>query len=295
MNSTSLSILVPVYNEEQAIQATLEKIQAACRSAQLSYELIVINDGSTDKTAERLPKNLGSFIRVLTHWKNRGYGASLKTGLRHASGEWVAIIDADGTYDPADLVRLYQLAVQRDLDMLVGDRRSHIAAVPWYRRPGKTIINLLVRFLLWQRIPDINSGLRMFRRSMAEKFIHLYPEGFSFTVTITLAAITSNFLVAWEPIAYHKRIGTSQMNFWRGLLHTFPNFLVLVIRIITYFKPLRFFLVPAAVFFLIGAGNLVRTLVYEHNVSDASLLLLLVSVQVGLMGLLADVVVKSRK
>ncbi|MBI1833782.1 MAG: glycosyltransferase family 2 protein [Candidatus Andersenbacteria bacterium] len=287
-----LSILVPLYNEEGAIKKTLSDLTSTGDESRIEYEIIVINDGSRDKSESAVR----SFqrVRLLTHRRNQGYGAALKTGLRHAKGEWIAIIDSDGTYRPVDLFRLYRLAEERELDMMVGDRTGYRNSIPWYRRPGKVVIYWLAAFLVWQKVPDINSGLRVFKKSMAEKFMHLYPQGFSFTVTITLAALTSNYLVEWDPIRYDKRIGKSTMNFWRGLFHTFPNFIALVIRIVTYFKPLRFFMIPALLFFLVGVGNLVRTLVYESNISDASLLLLMVATQVGLMGLIADVVVKSR-
>lgn len=288
-----LSILIPVFNEEGAIQQTISDVVSVCKKYKFEYEVLAIDDGSTDGSKNIIRKN--SHVQLLQHRKNRGYGASLKTGLRQAKGEWIAIIDADGTYRAKDLARLYQLADDRKLDMLVGDRSKFISSVPWYRRPGKAIISALVTFLLWQKVPDINSGLRVFRKDMALRFIHLYPEGFSFTTTITLASLTNNYLVEWAPVAYNKRIGQSQINFTRGLFHTFPNFIVLVIRITTYFKPLRFFVVPALLLVLIGLANTARTILVEENVTDASLLLLLAGLQIGLMGLVADVIVKSRR
>ena len=288
-----LSVIIPVYNEEGAVGQTIKNLQAAFERFALAYELVVVDDGSTDGTANIL-RTL-PHIHAIRHRRNTGYGSALKTGLRHAKGKWIAIIDADGTYKADDLVRLYNLAQVRHLDMLIGDRSKDMSSVPWYRRPGKVFVTWLAMFLLWQRVPDINSGLRVFRRDMAEKFMHLYPQGFSFTVTITLAALTSNYLVEWEAISYAKRIGESEIRFWNGLTHTFPNFVALVIRIITYFKPLRFFLVPAAVLFSIGVVNLGRTIAFQDNVTDASLLLLLASLQICLMGLITDVIVKSRR
>ncbi|TSC63364.1 MAG: family 2 glycosyl transferase, partial [Parcubacteria group bacterium Gr01-1014_106] len=222
-----------------------------------------------------------------------GYGAALKTGVRTAKGDILGIIDADGTYPTEDVPRLLDHLTE-GVEMVVGVRSGKAAAFPLLRRPGKAIVGTLAAFLVGRRIPDLNSGMRLMRRGLVEQFFHLLPDGFSFTTTITLAALTNKLGVRWVPIAYAPRLGTSTITLGRGLFQEFPNFLTLVVRIITYFRPLRFFMVPSAIFLILGMANLARTLLFEQNISDASILLIVVGIQIGLMGLLADLIVRSR-
>ncbi len=182
-----------------------------------------------------------------------------------------------------------------DTDKVVGVRQGPGASFPILRRPGKILVGGLANFLTGRRIPDLNSGMRVMRRGLVEDTFHLLPDGFSFTTTLTLAALTNRRGVAWEPIPYAPRVGPSTLTFRRGLVREFPNFLTLVVRIITYFRPLRFFAVPSFIFLALGIANAVRTLVGERNITDASLLLVVVGIQVGFLGLIADLIVRSRR
>lgn len=286
-----LSIVIPVYNEAGSLRDALARIRTSCTAANLSYELIVVNDASTDATAEILAQEQG--ITVLHHAENLGYGASLKTGIRASRGEVIGMTDPDGTYPVEDFPRFMQ-ELTPGVEMVIGVRTGRSEAFPLLRRPGKVIVNSLAAFLVGKYIPDLNSGMRVFRRPLFDRFQHLLPDGFSFTTTITLGALTNRLGVRWLPIPYAPRVGKSTMTFGRGLFREFPAFLTLVVRITTYFKPLRFFAVPSAVFLLAGIANLARTLILERNISDASILLIVVGIQIGLMGLVADLVVKSR-
>lgn len=286
-----LSIIVPVYNEAGAVARTLHDLQEGAARARLDQELIVVDDASTDATPEILRGLTG--IRILRHPENRGYGASLKTGFRAARGEVLGIIDADGSYPAGDFRRLVQ-ELTEGVDMVIGVRAGQGAAFPLLRRPGKAIVGTLAAFLVGRRIPDLNSGMRVMRRELVERFFHLFPEGFSLTTTLTLAALTSRVGVRWVPITYRPRIGRSTLTLTRGVFQEFPNFLTLIVRIVTYFRPLRFFAVPSALFLFLGLVNLTRTLILERNISDASILLIVVGIQIGLMGLIADLIVRSR-
>ena len=288
-----VSVIVPVYNEEKAIGQTVRDIQAAMGSSQREWELLCVDDGSSDGTAGILKEMPG--VTVIRHARNQGYGTALKTGIRKAKGDTIAIIDADGTYPIKDFPKLVEKLYKGEHDMVVGARTKAGAKVPLTRRPGKAIITALAAFLVGQRIPDLNSGMRVFKKDLAEKFWHLLPAKWSFTVTITLAALTNGYSVWYEPIDYYERVGESTVNFSRGLFQSFPNFISLIIRIVTYFKPLRFFAIPSLLFLIVGAINLVRTLIFERNITDASMLLIVVGIQIGLMGLIADLIVKSRR
>lgn len=286
-----ISVVIPVYNEERALAETVRRVRSGLQRTGQAYEMIVVDDGSRDRTPSILRTLEG--VRALRHEENRGYGASLKTGIRAAQGDVLAIIDADGTY-PAEAIPTLSDALRDDLVMVVGDRSGSGNAFPLLRRPGKAVVNVLAAFLVGRRIPDLNSGMRVMRRSLVEEYFHLLPDGFSFTTTITLAALTNKLGVRWVPIAYAPRLGKSTITFGRGLFQELPNFLALIVRIITYFRPLRFFALPSALFLALGFANMVRTLVLERNISDASMLLIVVGIQIGLMGLLADLIVRSR-
>lgn len=284
-------MIVPVYNEAQGVEKTLAGLLRMRSRLSTPSEIIVVDDGSADTTPEILRRHAD--ITVVRHAENRGYGAALKTGVRAARGDVLGIIDADGTYPTDDFPRLLS-ELTEGIEMVVGIRSGSAAAFPLLRRPGKAIVGALAAFLVGRRIPDLNSGMRIMRRGLVEQFFHLLPDGFSFTTTITLAALTNKLGVRWVPISYAPRLGASTITVGRGLFQEFPNFLTLVVRIITYFRPLRFFMVPSALFLMLGIANMVRTLLLNQNITDASILLIVVGIQIGLMGLLADLVVRSR-
>lgn len=286
-----VSVVIPVYNEATAVGGTLARLRTALAASGMTAEIIAVDDGSTDATPEILGQTAG--LRVIRHPENRGYGAALKTGIRAATGEIIGIVDADGSYPAEEFPRLLT-ALTEGTDMAIGVRTGRGPAFPLLRRPGKAIVSLLAAFLVGRSIPDINSGMRVMRRELVERFFRLFPDGFSFTTTLTLAALTNRVGVTWIPIPYAPRQGTSVLTFRRGLLQEFPNFLALIVRMVTYFRPLRFFAVPSLLFLLLGVANLTRTLVVDRNITDASLLLIVVGIQIGLMGLVADLVVRSR-
>jgi len=177
-----VSIIVPVYNEEGAIASTLAAIDSTMSATGRTFDVVVVDDGSRDGTANVLAQ---TGARVVRHRANRGYGAALKTGIRATSHPLIAILDADGTYPIARLPEL--LAQADDADMVVGARTGGSVHVPALRRPVKWLLTRVANVLSGHRIPDLNSGMRVFRREVALRFFELYPDGFSFTSTITLA------------------------------------------------------------------------------------------------------------
>lgn len=286
------TLLIPVFNEEQAIEETLRSAGKTLQGIGEEYEILVINDGSTDATAGILKGLNVPHARVIHHPCNRGYGASMKTGIRRSRGELIATTDADGTYPIEQLGPMLRMLREQEADMVVGARTKKGVQIPLVRRPAKAIVNALANSLVGMKIPDTNSGLRIFRRDLAERFMHLYPQGFSFTITITLAALTNDYLVLYHPIDYFKRQGKSSLSAGFNGVRNFLNFLGLIVRIMTYFRPIRFFLWPSFLLMIAGVATVLYTLKMDANISDAGMLLLLTGLQVGLFGLLAEVVAR---
>lgn len=280
----AFSLVLPVYNEEQGITATLNHLQQTLARAGCKYEIIAVNDGSTDATSQILHSRHD--IRVIHHNRNRGYGAALKTGIRHAKYPLIVITDADGTYPNERIPELVALATQ--VDMVVGAR---VGAKVQYSNIRKIPKWFLVHFAQWvtrQRIPDLNSGLRVFRKSVVERFLNILPDTFSFTTTITVAMLTNNYIVHYEPIDYHHRTGKSKIKPIRDTL----RFIQIILRTGVYFAPLRVFLPVAGVFFAGFLITLFDDVFIRQDLTEKTLILLVTATQLGMFALLADMIDK---
>ncbi len=280
------SIIIPAYNEEASIGEVLAKLLATFGSADFDYEVIVVNDGSTDRTAE-IVRGFG--VKLVQQESNRGYGASLKIGIDQARYNIIVITDADGTYPNDRIPEIVRL--MDDYDMVVGSRTGEDVTMNFLRRIIKWLLRKYSNYLVKYKIPDLNSGLRAFKKDIYEKFRSLMPEGFSFTTTITLALLSNDYRVKYLPIDYYKRAGRSKI---KPIRDTF-NFFSLITRTSLYFNPLRIF-IPIASTFLIGA---VALLVYDvfvnDNISDKTILVFFFAMQFGLIGLLADIISRQRR
>jgi glycosyltransferase involved in cell wall biosynthesis len=278
-----ISIVIPAYNEENGIVDSVSWVQDVMEKSKYDYEIIVVDDGSTDKTSERV-RSTGA--RVVRQDVNQGYGASLKTGIRSAKGDWIVITDADSTY-PADRIPDL-LRHANDNDMVVGARIGSEAKIPLIRRPAKWALAQLANYLAETKIPDYNSGLRVFRKSLAERFFKILPQGFSFTTTITLSSLTNGYRVKYIPIEYFKRTGKSKI---RPIKDTY-NFAMLIVRTTVYFNPLRVFMPLGATLFSAGAFKMAHEIVVGGGLAEASVFLMLGSCQTVALGLIADMINK---
>jgi len=274
-------VIVPAFNEEAGIEATLQRLFACLREEVRVFEIIVVNDGSTDKTGQLLQRCTD--IRLIEHPSQLGYGASLKSGIRSAKYDVIAITDADGTY-PAD--RIAELAQQTlNADMVVGARPGGRQAL--LRRIPKWFLTRFAEWIARRPIADINSGLRAFRKPVVERFLNILPDGFSFTTTITLALLTNRYVVHYVPIDYAPRLGSSKIRPIRDTM----QFAQLILRTGIYFAPLRVFLPVAGVFFLGFLVSLIRDLI-QLDLTEATMLLLVAATQLGMFALLADMIDK---
>lgn len=291
-----ISVIIPAFNEEVGIGPQIESVRQALLECQLQHEIIVVDDGSQDQTAS---KALETGVRVLQHPQNRGYGASLKTGILAAENDVVAIIDADGTYPSEEIPKMLDLL--QGADMVVGARTGSHVEIPWIRRPGKWLLRWLAARIADQQIPDLNSGLRIFRRSCIQQYFPILSDRFSFTTTSTLSLLADEYRVVYHPINYYARVGKSKIT-----PKHFIDFLILILRMAMLFQPLKVF-VPLALFFgTVGGLKLVwdaislflrharfdLTLLYQPTISTSAILTLMVGFQLLLMGMMADGVIR---
>jgi glycosyltransferase involved in cell wall biosynthesis len=281
-----VSIVIPAYNEQQCVAQVVDEIIEVCSRQNIDFEIIVVDDGSDDNTAAALKDKP---VHLIRHPENRGYGASIKTGVLSARFPWILITDADGTYPIAQIPLL--LTNIEQYDMVVGARVGSNVNIPLIRRPAKWILNLLANYMAQTKIPDINSGFRMFRKSSFLRFINYCPSGFSLTTTITLALLCNNHPVKYVPVDYYKRKGRSKIRPFRDTY----NFFLLVIRTIMYFDPLRIF-VPIALLLLLSGLIFTAFEIYRFkNITTAAAIFLFAGFQTLILSLLADLIVKARR
>lgn len=282
-----VSVVIPAYNEERAIGDVLHQLQTVLLTCEQAHEIIVVDDGSQDTTAEIALRCNG--VTVIKHRKNRGYGAALKTGIQHACHDLICITDADGTYPNERIPALSERLCDGGYDMVVGARVGNNVTIPLLRRPAKWALGRLANYVAGESIPDLNSGLRIFRRDIALRFIAMLPDAFSFTTTITLALLTNRYLVDYVPIDYFARVGKSKI---RPIQDTL-NFAGLVWRIALYFAPLKLFLPLSALLFLVALVWGTFTLVVLGQLADVStLVMVMTAFQIAMIGLLAELINK---
>ena len=279
----AVAVIVPAYNEQGAVRLTVEKVHRALDGVSMSHEIIVVNDGSTDRTGDEAR---AGGARVIDFPDNAGYGHALKAGIAASDSDLVAILDADGTYPPEELPAMVRMASSSD--MVVGDRGPSMKNVPLVRRPAKWVLKTLASVLARRRINDVNSGLRVFRRAALELFVPLLPDGYSFTTTITLCLLASNLRVVYHPINYGVRIGHSKIK-----ARHFFKFIFLVLRLTVMFQPLRIFLPLGALLFFAG---LVKAL-YDAapaGPSTGATLAFLGAIAVWIVGIWAEAMARVR-
>lgn len=280
-DNISVAVVIPSFNEVKSIVGQIEKIQSALGSTEWIYDIIVVDDGSTDGTASAAER---CDVQVIRLPKNRGYGAALKAGISVANASHIVIIDADGTYPAEAIPEMLRLA--EHYDMVVGARVGDNVHMPVARKPAKWFLGKLASYLAGQKIPDLNSGLRVMKRSVVKQFYNILPSGFSFTTMITLAHLCNDFLVYYHPIEYYTRIGRSKIR----PVHAY-HFLLLILRTIVYFNPLKVFLPLGAFLFLTGLGKFIYDL-FIGNLSESAILGFLGSLIVWAIGLLSDQIAK---
>ena len=287
----SCSIVIPCFNESGAIEKTIREILCALRPDWIkSTEVVVVNDGSTDgskETLEQLSMELSDQpLRVIHHSRNLGYGAALKTGIRRSNAELICITDADGTYPNQRIPEL--LALGEDHDMVVGARTGDDVDYSKIRSIPKLILVPWVSFLCGTTVPDMNSGLRVFRRDIAMNFLNLLPDGFSFTTTITICLLRNRYDVLFTPISYTKRIGKSHIKPIRDTV----RFTQLIARTGMYFAPMRLLSPAVALLGVLFIVSGLHDVFILKNITDKTILFAFSTLNLLMFALLADMIDK---
>ncbi len=281
MTDSDISIVIPAYNEERGLDLLLARLVPL--AVRKGWEVIVVDDGSTDNTESVARKHRA---RLAKHPYNKGYGASLKTGIRMAAGEIVITMDSDGQHKTGDIERL--ASFMDDYDMVVG-KRNKAAGI---RAPGKKVLSIVANYLSDMKIPDLNSGFRAFRKKTVKEFLHICPNGFSFSTTITLAYLRSAYSVKYVPVDVDIRVGRqSNVKFFKDGYKTF----LLIIRVITLFNPLKVF-IPASLFLLaLGVLFTLYGIAAYGRAPNIGVLIILSSVFLFFMGVMSDQISSIRR
>ncbi len=276
-----LTVVIPAFNEEGAIADVVRGILA--KLGDLVAEVLVVDDGSRDATA-RLAAEAGA--RVISKRRNRGYGAALKTGIRACRTPYFITMDADGQHRAQDARALWARA--KENHMVIGSRQALIHSALW-RMPGKWVLNLIAQILVQQRIPDLNSGLRILHRETVLKYLHICPSGFSMSTTTTMAFLTRGYDVEFVPIEVNQRIGKSTVK-----LKTGWDTLILILRIATLFNPLRLFLPLSILAFVSGLAWGLPIVIAREGVSVGAMLAIVTGLLLFFLGLISDQISQLR-
>jgi glycosyltransferase involved in cell wall biosynthesis len=293
-NSLDVTVVLPCYNEQDHVMQEIERITLAMDASGFSYELLVIDDKSTDSTLAVLKAAVPSFpkMRLMPFRRNGGSGTARRIGTREAQGRIVVWTDADLTYPNERIPEFVQYLLDNpDVDQVVGARTSEQGTHKYLRVPAKFIIRKIAESLSGTKIPDLNSGLRAFRREVSLPYLRLLPPGFSCVTTITMSFLSNQHAVDYLPIDYAKRAGVSKFHFVRDAY----RYILQVLRMVMYFNPIKV-LMPLALWILAigvvkGIVDLVR---YHFRLTTNSVLLILAGLIIASIALLADLIVRSR-
>lgn len=277
-----VSIVIPAFNEEKAIAGVVAEVKKAMSTTSYSYEILVVDDSSSDGTVERA-KAEGA--RVLTRPVRGGSGASRRSGIQAAGGEIIVMLDGDGSYEAADIPKL--LAYFPEYDQVNGARTSEQGSLKFLRAPAKWAIRNLACYLTQTHIPDLNTGLKAFKRDIMKKYLWVLPDGFSCVTTMTLAFLSNGYAVKYIPTNYRKRIGSSKFHPIKDTL----SYLNTVLRMVMYFKPLRIFVPFSLILIGLAVVKSYFSFVQTHTLQESDIMLFITAILLMALGLIADLIV----
>lgn len=283
-----LTILLPCYNEEEAVAPVVAETRQALAAWPGSYEILIVDDASRDRTAE-VAGGLG--VRVVKRVENGGAGAARKTGIRRARGRLIAMMDADGTYVPSHLPDL--LSYFPAYDQVNGARTSEQGTIKLLRWPAKWMIRRLAIWVSGKHIPDLNTGMKIFKRDVMMRYLWVVPDGFSCVTSMTLAFLCNGHPVKYVPVGYRKRIGKSKFHPVRDT----ALYGLTVFRIVMYFRPLRVFFPVSLALGLVSAakGGYDYFISAKRTLQESDIMLVQLTIGILIIGLLADLIVAQRR
>jgi len=287
-DAVDVSVVLPVYNEATHLEQEVKRIQKSLDASGSTYEIIVVDDGSTDGSGELAERLEG--VRTLRFLTNRGSGSARRYGTMSARGEVVVWTDVDMTYPNDEIPELVEEL--SGFDQVVGARKTEEGTVKFLRKPAKWIIRRLAAYLAGTTIPDLNSGFRAFRREVADQFLYLLPRGFSCVTTITMAFLTNGYSIKYIPIDYAQRAGKSKFHWWKDT----RRYLLQVVRMILMHEPLRFFGPLSIMLGGVGVGKLIYDFIdKDFRVGTNTIVILGVALALAGVGVIADVLVQTNK
>jgi len=277
-----VSVVLPAYNEEEAIKGVIESIKKAMEGGRHRYEILVVDDCSSDRTAEVAE---GQGVRVIKRLVRGGSGASRRTGIINSEGEIIVMLDADGSYNASDIPEL--LEHFPGYDQVNGARTSEQGTLRLLRMPAKWLIRKLACYLTSTNIPDLNTGLKAFKRSVMMKYLWVLPDGFSCVTTMTLAFLTNGYAVKYIPTTYRPRIGKSKFHPVKDTI----SYLNTVVRMVMYFRPLRVFMPLTGFLLTVGIFKSVFSFKSTSSIQESDIIILMTAILLGALGLIADLIV----
>jgi glycosyltransferase involved in cell wall biosynthesis len=294
VNTTlKLTVLLPAFNEEEAIGPVLAEIVEALADEDIRYEILVVDDASTDGTvaaARQFAETCSRCaVRVIQRPVRQGAGAARKTGIRRAEGEIVVMLDADGSYWPHSIPELLQYFPA--YDQVNGARTSEQGTLPWLRTPAKWFIRKLACYLSGHNIPDLNTGLKAFKRDAMLPWLWVVPDGFSCVTTMTLAFLTNGHAVKYVPTPYRPRIGKSKFHPLKDTL----SYLSTVLRMVLYFRPLKVFIPLSGLMMLLGIAKTALSFTYTGSMQESDIVLFTAGFMTCMLGLLAEIIVAHNR
>ncbi|MFC1975336.1 glycosyltransferase family 2 protein [Chloroflexota bacterium] len=280
-----ISVITPAYYEEAIIASIIARIHNTLKPLKRNYEIIVVDDGSQDDTANRA-REAGA--RVISHPYNIGNGAAVKTGIRHAQGDILVMLDADGQHPPEDIPRLLEML--GPYDMVVGARTSESEG-DWHRNLANKIYNWFASYVCGRKIEDLTSGFRVVKADIARSFVYLLPNTFSYPTTITLAVVRAGYSLAYVPIKSPRRVGRSKIKLFRDG----SRFLIIILKVATLFSPFKAFIPVSLMMFLLGISYaLFKVFVLNTRYGPTSAMLMTMAVVIFMVGLVSEQVAQLR-
>ncbi|MBI4398173.1 MAG: glycosyltransferase family 2 protein [Candidatus Omnitrophica bacterium] len=284
--SPDVSIILPAYNEEEAILGVIDDIHKAMAGSRYRYEVLVVDDASSDRTAQKAEEKN---VRVIRRAIRQGSGASRKTGILHAQGSVIVMLDADGTYTAGDIPKM--LEYFPDYDQVNGARTSEQGTMKWLRAPAKWLIRRFACYLTGTKIPDLNTGLKAFKKDIMMKYLWVMPNGFSCVTSMTLAFLVNGHRVCYLPTEYHPRIGRSKFHPVRDA----ANYVQTIVRMVMYFDPLKVFLPLGGLLLFAGIVKSFFSVWHTRSLQESDVIILISAVMVFAIGFLADLIVAYQK